>query len=112
MLAILTIILGLIPTTLKAIPGISTGIQQLIADITASVTAIIGSGAITQPNVNTILAAWMGVISVLKSDPSLPTASLAAIAELEKIVQTVLVQDAALAKSVDWSKLLPITPVA
>lgn len=112
MLTILTIILGLIPTTLKAIPGISAGIQQLIADISGSAAALLGSGTISQPSANTVLAAWLGVINVLKADPNLLGASLSALAQLEKIVQAVLTQDAALAKSVDWTTLNPITPVA
>lgn len=111
MIAILTIMLGLIPGLLKNIPGISATVQQIIADISASVAALIGSGVITQPGANTILSAWLGVITALKSDPSLPAASLTALAELEKIVQSVLTQDAVLAKSVDWTKLQPITPV-
>jgi len=110
-LTLISIILGLIPTVLKSIPGISAGIQQIIADISASVAAILGSGVITQPNANTILSAWLGVVTALKADPTLPASSLAAVAELEKIVQAVLIEDAALAKQVDWSKLLPITPV-
>jgi len=105
-------ILGMVPTVIQNIPGISAGIKQLIADITASVSAIMGSGAITQPSANTILLAWLGVINALKSDPTLPPASLAAVAQLEKIVQSVVAQDAVLAKSIDWTKLLPITPVA
>ena len=112
MLAIVTIIIGLIPSILQNVPGISTGIKQLIADITASVAAVLGSGAITQPNLNTILAAWLGVITALQKDPTLPASSLAAVAELEKIVQAVLQQDSVLANSVDWTKLNPITPVA
>lgn len=112
MLTLITIIIGLVPAILKGIPGISTTVQQLIADISSSVAAVLGSGAVTQPNVNTILAAWLGVITALKADPNLPAASLSAIAELEKIVQAVLAQDAVLAKSVDWSRLHPITPVA
>ncbi len=111
MLTLATIILGLIPTVLKNIPGISATIQQIIADISASIAAILGSGAITQPSVNTILSAWAGVIAALKNDPSLPADSLAAIAQLEKIVQATLLQDAVLAKSIDWSKLQPITPM-
>lgn len=112
MLTLITVIIGLVPVILKGIPGIPASAQQLIADISGSVAAILGSGAVTQPNVNTILAAWLGVITALKNDPSLPAGSLSAIAELEKIVQAVLIQDAALAKAVDWSKLQPITPVA
>ena len=112
MLAILTIVIGLIPSVLKGIPGISAGIQQLISDVGASVAAVLGSGVISQPSVNTILLAWAGVIAALKADPTLPADALNAVAQLEKIVQAVLTQDAALAKSIDWTKLQPITPVA
>lgn len=60
-----------------------------------------------------MLAAWLGVVNFLKNDPTLPATALAAVAQLEKIIQAVMVEDAALAQSVDWSKLLqPITPVA
>lgn len=112
MLTLVTIIVGLIPSILKNIPGISSGIQQLIADVSGSVAAVLGSGAVTQPSINTILAAWLGVINALKADPTLPADALNAVAQLEKIVQAVLTQDAALAKSIDWTKLQPITPVA
>lgn len=112
MLTITTLIIGLIPAILKGIPGISATLQQIIADVTSSVAAILGSGAVTQPSVNTALAAWAGVISALKNDPSLPSTSLSAVGQLEKIVQAVLTQDAILAKSVDWTQLQPITPVA
>ena len=87
MLAIVTIVLGLLPGLFKAIPGIPAGIAQIIADISASVTAVLGSGALTQPAANTILMAWAGVITALKADPNLPASSLAAVAQLEKIVQ-------------------------
>jgi hypothetical protein len=112
MLSIITIILGLVPVVLKGIPGISATIQQIIADVTASVAALLGSGALTQPNANTILAAWAGVIAALKNDPNLPASSLSAVAELEKIVQSVMLQDSKLAQSVDWSTFHQITPVA
>lgn len=111
MLTLMTLIVGLIPSILKGIPGISSTVQQLIADITSSVAAVLGSGAVTQPNVNTIMAAWLGVVTALKNDPNLPQTSLSAVAQLEKIVQSVLLQDSALAKSVDWTQLNPITPV-
>ena len=106
------IIIGLIPSVLKGIPGISSTIQQIIADVTASVAAVLGSGVVTQPSVNTVLAAWLGVITALQKDPSLPASSLAAVAQLEKIVQAVLTEDAVLAKGIDWTQLRPITPVA
>lgn len=97
---------------LKGIPGISAKILQIITDVTASTAALLGSGLVTQPSVNTALAAWAGVVAALQNDPSLPKESLTAIAELAKIIQAVMVEDAELAKSVDWTKLNPITPVA
>lgn len=105
------ILIGLIPSILKNIPGISSTIQQLIADVTSSVAAILGSGVVSQPSANTALAAWLGVVTALQNDPTLPASSLTAVAQVAKIIQAVLTQDAALAKSVDWSKLQPITPV-
>lgn len=111
-LTLLTLIIGLIPPVLKGIPGISADIQTLIADVDSSVVAVLGSGAITQPGVNTVLAAWSGVIAALKNDPNLPAASLSAVGQLEKIVQAVMTEDAALAKSVDWTQFHQIAPVA
>lgn len=110
--AIVTLIIALIPGILKGIPGIPSKFQQIIADITGSVTAIIGSGAVSNPGLNTILAAWLGVVNALKADPGLPANSLSAVAELEKMLQSVLLQDTALSLSVDWTKMHPITPVA
>ena len=86
--------------------------QQLIADVANSVAAVLGSGAVSQPSFNTVMAAWLGVIQALKQDPSLNADALNAVAQAEKIVQAVLLEDAQLAQSVDWSKLQPITPVA
>lgn len=111
MLAIVTLMIGLIPGILKGIPGIPAKLQQIIADITGSVSAVLGSGAVTQPALNTILAAWLGVVNALKNDPSLPPGSLSAVAELEKLLQSVLLQDSQLSLSVDWTKMHPITPV-
>lgn len=112
MLTLTTLLISLFPVVIKNIPGISAKVQQLIADVSAATAALLSSGALTQPSVNTALAAWSGVIAALKNDPNLPADSLAAIAQLEKIIQAVILEDAQLAKSVDWTKLTPITPVA
>jgi len=112
MIALITLTIGLVPGILKSIPGIPANIQQLIADVSGAVAAVLGSGVATQPSLNTLLLAWVGVITALKNDPNLPANSLSAVAELEKIVQVTLTQDAQLAKSVDWTKFQPITPVA
>jgi len=112
MLTLATILIGLFPVVLKGIPGISASLLQIIQDVTASVAALLGSGVVTQPSVTTALAAWSGVITALEQDPNLPAGSLSAIAELKKIIQAVMAQDAELAKSVDWSKFHNIAPVA
>jgi hypothetical protein len=112
MISFLAILLNLLPAVLKNIPGISSEIQQIITDVASSASAIIGSGVITQPGITTILASWQGVIEVIQKDPNLPPGSVATVGELEKIVQAVLLQDASLAKSVDWTKFHSIVPVA
>jgi len=110
-MGIATLILGLLPTILKNIPGISAKIQQIITDITASTSAVLASGVTSQPSINTVLAAWLGVINALKADPTFPQNALGSLAQVEKIVQATLLEDETLAKSIDWSKLQPITPV-
>lgn len=112
MLTIASLLLGLFPVVLKNIPGISAKLQQLITDVGNSLAAVFSSGILTQPSVTTALSAWAGVIQALKADPSLPASSLAQIAQLEKIVQAVMMEDAKLAASVDWTQFNPITPVA
>ena len=111
-MGIAAILLGLLPGLLKNIPGIPASIQAIIGDVSGSASAIIGSGALTQPNVNTILAAWAGVIAVLKAQSGLPASTLNALAQLEKAVQAALLNDQAAAQSVDWSLVHQITPVA
>jgi hypothetical protein len=110
-MAIAILLLNLLPGLLTGIPGISSTLKQIIADVTASVAAILGSGVVTQPSVNTALAAWLGVVTALQSDPSLPTATLAAIAQLEKAVQAALLNDTAAAQKVDWTLVAPIATV-
>lgn len=108
---IIALLLQLFPVVLKNIPGISTKLQQIISDVTASVAAVLGSGAITEPSVTTIAAAWQGVVEALQNDPTIPPAALAQVNQLEKIIQAVMLQDAKLAASVDWTAFHPITPV-
>lgn len=105
-------LLGLIPGLLQNIPGISAALKQIIADVTSSAQAVLSSGVVSGPSVNTVLAAWLGVVNALKADSSLPAATLGLLAQLEKIIQSVLSEDAKLAVAIDWSQLLPITPVA
>lgn len=105
------LLLNLIPSLLGNIPGISTAIQQIVKDVAGSAAAILGSGVVSQPGINTALAAWAGVIATLKADPSLPQTSLNAVSQLEKAVQAALLQDAKAALLVDWTQINPITPV-
>lgn len=107
-----TLLLGLIPGLLQNIPGISAAIKQIIADVAASASAVLSSGVTTGPSVSTILAAWLGVLNALKIDPNINANALAMIAQLEKILQSVLTADAKLAASVDWSQFHSIQPVA
>lgn len=110
-MTITLLLLGLLPSVLGGIPGLSAKIKQLIADVAGSAAAIIGSGSITAPSATTILAAWAGVIAALRSDPSLPASALNGIAQLEKAVQAALTEDAVAAQSVDWSKITLIQTV-
>src|SRR5882724_1885712 len=106
------LLLSLLPGLLQNIPGISAAVKQVIGDVAGAGGAILTSGVTSGPSVNTVLAAWLGVINVLKTDPNINQNTLAIITQLEKILQNVLAQDAALAKSVDFTQFHPITPVA
>lgn len=110
-MSIAIILLNLLPGLLSGIPGISSALKQVITDVTSSATAVLSSGAITGPSVNTVLAAWLGVINALKSDPSLPQNTLNAVAQLEKAVQAALVNDVQATASVDWSRIIAIATV-
>lgn len=105
------LLLNLLPGLLSGIPQISGGIKQLIADVTASISAILGSGVVTGPSLNTALAAWLGIIAALKNDPNLPANTLNAIAQLEKAVQAAATNDAQASLLVDWSKIAVIATV-
>ena len=104
--------ISLIPAILKGIPGISTTAQQLVTDVTGALAAIFQSGAVTQPSVNTALAAWLGVINSLKSDPNISPSALGTIAQLEKAVQAAITNDVKAAALVDWSQTHQIAPVS
>lgn len=105
------LLLNLLPGILAGIPSISAHIKQIITDVSASAAAVLASGAITGPSINTILAAWLGVINVLKTDPNLPANTLNAIAQLEKAVQAALANDLQASASVDWTKIVTISTV-
>lgn len=105
------LLLNLIPGIFAGIPGISASIKQIIADVSGSAAAVLASGVVSGPSVNTILAAWLGVINVLKTDPNLPANTLNAVAQLEKAVQAALANDIQASASVDWTKIVTIATV-
>jgi hypothetical protein len=107
----IVLLLGVLPGLLSGIPQISAKIKQIITDVTASAAAVIASGVITGPSVNTVLAAWLGVVTALKADPNLPINMLNAIAELEKAIQAALINDVQASQLVDWSKIIVIATV-
>ena len=110
-MSIVILLLNMLPGLLAGIPGLSDKLKQIIADVTGSASAVLASGVAEGPNVNTILAAWLGVINTLKADPNLPQNTLNAILQLEKAVQSALVADVAAQQAVDWSKIVVIATV-
>src|SRR5581483_11851754 len=54
LMGLAVLLLNLLPGLIAGIPGISASIKQIIADVTASASAVVSSGAITQPSINTI----------------------------------------------------------
>ena len=105
------LLLNVLPGLLSGIPGISSKIKQIITDVTGSATAVIASGVVTGPAVNTVMAAWLGIITALKSDPNLPANTLNAIAELEKAISAALMNDVQASTTVDWTKIIVIATV-
>ena len=107
------LLLNLIPGLLGNIPGISAKLKGLIGDITGGASILIGSGVLSKPSVNAALAAWLGIINLLKADPNLPQDKLATIGAIEKAIAAALTEDVEASKLVDWSSVsvAPITPV-
>jgi len=104
-LGITVLLLNLLPMVLQAIPGISAKMTQLISDVASGTSTLLKSGVLTHPTASTILASWVGIISTLQNDPSLPTTSLQAVTQLGKAVQAALLQDELAARMVDWSTI-------
>lgn len=98
------VLLNLLPGLLIGIPGISARLKTIIGDVAGAGAVLLSSGVINAPNVNTILAAWAGVITTLKSDPGLPQDKLTLIDELEKIVASALLEDQQALLGVNWAK--------
>lgn len=107
-MGITVLLLNLLPMVLQAIPGISAKMRQVIDDVAAGTSTVLKSGVLTHPTASTILSAWVGIISTLQSDPTLPIASLAPIQQLGKAVQAALLQDELAARMVDWSLIRPM----
>ena len=105
------LLLNLLPGLIQGIPGISTAIKGIITDVSGSAAAVLASGAVTGPSVNTILSAWAGIIAVLKTDPNLPQNVLNSINQLEKAVQAALLNDVQASAAVDWTKIVTIATV-
>jgi hypothetical protein len=110
-MGITLLLLNLLPIVLQAIPGISPKLKQIIDDVAGGTSGLLKSGAITHPTASTILAAWVGVLSALQNDPTIPSTSLKAVAELGKAVQAALLQDELAARLVDWNTIKPIALV-
>ena len=98
------LLLNLLPALLTGIPGISTKIKQIITDLTGATSAVLTSGVVTLFSVNTVLAAWAGVLTALQADPNLPQDKLGLVAGLGKIVQAALLEDTIASQKVDWTK--------
>jgi len=105
------LLLNLLPGLVGAIPGISSAVKQIITDVSGSASAVLASGSISSPSVNTVLAAWLGVINALKNDPSLPQDKLNLVLQLEKAVQAALLNDVQASAAVDWTKIVTIATV-
>lgn len=98
------ILLNLLPGLITPIPGISDKVKSIITAVTGTSNAIMSSGSISAPSAQTILAAWAGVLAVLKSEPNIPADKLGLISELEKLIAAALLEDQRAALAVDWSK--------
>lgn len=95
--------LNLLPAVFNSLPGIPAAMKKIIADVTASVAAILASGVVTQPSIDKALAAWLGVVNALKANSGLPVSTLNALAQLQKAIQAAIDQDAIAALGVDWT---------
>src|ERR1700739_3748690 len=107
-MTIIVLLLNLLPGLLGSIPGISASLKQIIQDVTASASAVLSSGVVSGPSVNTVLAAWLGVVNALKADPNLPANTLNSIEQLEKAVSGALINDLQAQAAVDWGKIVTI----
>lgn len=85
-LSTVVLVLTALNIVVQAAPQISKTIKQALADVVGSLGAIAGSGAIDNPNLTTILAAFTNEIAVLKNDPNLPADVLSQIANFETIM--------------------------
>jgi hypothetical protein len=110
-MSIALLIASLLSGVIQGIPQISALWKQIVADIDASLSAVVASGVTTTVNPSTILQALAGVIAALKADPNLPADKLALIAALESAAVAALAADQAAQQKVDPGTLQPITPL-
>lgn len=103
-------LLSAITAALGAAPNIPKALIQGVKDALAAISAIVSSGAISNPSSSTVLLTLAGVLTALKADPNLPTDLLSQIQDLEVILQQALAADAEAQKGVDAAAIKPITP--
>jgi hypothetical protein len=108
---VIALITSLLPAIVNNIPSLTAGIKSIVTDISSSISAIAGSGVITNTNPSTILVALQGVVVALQAEPNIPPAVLSLIGALDRAAQAALVADAQAQVKVDPTTLHPITPV-
>jgi hypothetical protein len=105
------LIAALVASVVQSTPQISATIRQIVMDVYNSLSAVVASGAIDNPDAETVLKALAGVIAALKVDPSLPADKLGLVQALESAAAAALLADQAAQKVVDPSTLKPIDPL-
>jgi hypothetical protein len=96
----------------KEVPeGIVTVVGDIASGLAALFAALHNSEGKIILNPSTELAALGAVIQALKSDPNLPKNVLDQIASFDRALQSALLADKLATTTVDYSKLLPISPI-
>ena len=104
-------IASLLAGVVQGIPQISAEIKGIVAAISGSLSAVLGSGVETFLNPTTVLSALAGIIVALKSVPNIPADKLQLIADLESALVAGMAADKQAKVKVDPTTLQPITPV-
>ncbi len=105
------LIASLVASVVQSTPQISSTIRQIVMDIYNSLSAVVASGVVDNPDAGTVLKALAGVIAALKVDPSLPADKLALVVALESAAAAALAADIAAQQKVDPTTLKPIEPL-